>query len=93
MHEKMDAKKAVGIDRVTKEEYEKNLDGNLKSLVAKMKSGAYKPQPSRRAYIPKDSKGKMRPLGISSYEDKLVEAVIAEILTKVYEPKFVSTQT
>ena len=90
MHKKMDAEKAVGIDKVTKEEYEKNLDENLKSLVAKMKSGAYKPHPSRRVYIPKDSKGKMRPLGISSYEDKLVEAVIAEILTQVYEPKFYS---
>ena len=88
MHKKMDAKKAVGIDKVTKEEYEKNLEENLKSLVAKMKSGAYKPHPSRRVYIPKDNKGKMRPLGISSYEDKLVGAVIAEILTQVYEPKF-----
>lgn len=88
MHKKMDAKKAVGTDKVTKEEYEKNLEENLKSLVAKMKSGAYKPHPSRRVYIPKDNKGKMRPLGISSYEDKLVEAVIAEILTQVYEPKF-----
>lgn len=88
MHKKMDAKKAAGIDKVTKEEYEKNLDENLKSLVAKMRSGAYKPHPSRRVYIPKDNKGKMRPLGISSYEDKLVEAVIAEILTQVYEPKF-----
>ena len=90
MHKKMDAQKAVGIDRVTKEEYEKNLEDNLRSLVARMKSGAYKPHPSRRVYIPKDSKGKMRPLGISSYEDKLVEAVIAEILTQVYEPKFYS---
>ena len=90
MHKKMDAKKAVGIDEVTKDEYELNLDKNLKSLVAKMKSGTYKPHPSRRVYIPKDSKGKMRPLGISSYEDKLVEAVIAEILTQVYEPKFYS---
>lgn len=88
MHKKMDAKKAVGIDKVTKEEYEKNLNENLESLVAKMKSGAYKPHPSRRVYIPKDNKGKVRPLGISSYEDKLVEAVIAEILTQVYEPKF-----
>lgn len=90
MHKKMDAKKAVGIDKVTKDEYELNLEENLKCLVAKMKSGAYKPHPSRRVYIPKDSKGKMRPLGISSYEDKLVEAVIAEILTQVYEPKFYS---
>jgi group II intron reverse transcriptase/maturase len=53
-----------------------------------MKSGSYKPEPIRRVYIPKDGSNKMRPLGISCYEDKLVENVIAQILTMVYEPKF-----
>ena len=88
VHKKMDGRKAVGIDKVTKDDYSVNLEQNLTSLVDRMKRGAYKPQPSRRVYIPKDGKGIMRPLGISSYEDKLVEAVIAEILTMVYEPKF-----
>lgn len=88
VHKKMDGRKAVGIDKVTKEEYSKRLDENLRNLVGRMKRGSYRPQPSRRVNIPKDGKGKMRPLGISSYEDKLVEAVIAEILTMVYEPKF-----
>ena len=88
VHKKMDGKKAVGVDRVTKDEYSKNLEQNLESLVDRMKRGGYRPQPSKRVYIPKDGKGKFRPLGISSYEDKLVEAVIAEILTMVYEPKF-----
>lgn len=84
----MDGKKAVGIDKVTKDEYGVNLDENLEVLVAKMKRQAYHPHPSRRVYIPKDGKDKMRPLGISSFEDKLVEAVVADILTQVYEPKF-----
>ena len=87
-YKNMDGKKAVGIDKVTKDEYGANLNENLSNLVACMKKGAYRPHPSRRVYIPKDGKGKMRPLGISSFEDKLVEAVVAEMLTQIYEPKF-----
>jgi group II intron reverse transcriptase/maturase len=73
---------------MTKEEYEVNLDDNLKKLVARMKNGSYRPNPTRRVYIPKDGSRKMRPLGISCYEDKLVENAVAQILTMVYEPKF-----
>ena len=87
-YKSMDGRKAVGIDKVTKDEYGKDLDTKLTDLVARMKRGAYHPHPSRRVYIPKDGRGKMRPLGISSFEDKLVEAVVAEILTQIYEPKF-----
>jgi group II intron reverse transcriptase/maturase len=87
-HKKMDRKKAKGIDGVAKGDYEINLEANVEHLVKRMKNGSYKPEPIRRVYIPKDSKGKMRPLGISCYEDKIVERVIAQILTKVYEPKF-----
>lgn len=84
----MDKNKASGIDRVTKDEYEQNLEVNLENLVRKMKNGSYRPNPIRRVYIPKETKGKMRPLGISSYEDKLVENAIAQILEQIYEPKF-----
>lgn len=87
-HMRMSGKKASGVDGVTKDAYSENLEENLNRLVARMKKGGYRPHPSRRVYIPKETKGKMRPLGISSYEDKLVEAVIAEILTMIYEPKF-----
>jgi len=88
IHRMMDKWKAVGVDEVTKDMYEKNLDENLKKLVQRMKDGTYRPKPSRRVYIPKDGSSKMRPLGISSYEDKLVENAIAKILTAIYEPKF-----
>ena len=88
IHKTMDKNKASGIDRVTKEEYEQNLEKNLENLIERMKSGSYKPNPTRRVYIPKETKGKMRPLGISCYEDKLVENAIAQILEQIYEPKF-----
>ncbi len=88
IHKRMDKNKASGVDKVTKAEYEVDLDNNLKKLVARMKDGTYRPNPTRRVYIPKDGSTKMRPLGISCYEDKLVENAIAQILTMVYEPKF-----
>ena len=88
IHKTMDKRKAYGIDQVTKEDYERNLEENLANLVKRMKSGSYRPNPTRRVYIPKETKGKMRPLGISCYEDKLVENAIAQILEQIYEPKF-----
>ena len=53
-----------------------------------MKNMGYYPHPSRRVYIDKPGSNKKRPLGISCYEDKIVEKAVAEILTAVYEPKF-----
>ena len=90
-HNKMEAKKARGIDKVSKEDYAVNLGANLESLVDRMKKGSYNPEPSRRVYIPKEGSEKGRPLGISCYEDKLVENVIAEILGMIYEPKFMDS--
>ena len=90
VHGEMDGKKAKGVDGVSKEEYDSNLDENLKALVSRMKGGTYTPQPSRRTYIDKPGTNKKRPLAISCYEDKLVEEVIADILNAVYEPKFLN---
>lgn len=87
-HKQMDRKKAKGIDGVSKEDYSKNLEENIINLVKRMKSGSYKPNATRRTYIPKDGSKKMRPLGISCYEDKMVENIIGQILTMIYEPKF-----
>lgn len=86
-HRKQICGKASGIDKVTKEEYEINLDENLENLVIRMKKFQYKPLPVRRTYIPK-SNDKVRPLGIPAYEDKLVQGVIANILNQIYECKF-----
>jgi group II intron reverse transcriptase/maturase len=88
---KMSGKKAMGADKVSKEDYAVNLEENLKSLVERMKRGSYKPEPTRRAYIPKAGSEKGRPLGISCYEDKLVENVVAQILGSIYEPKFMDS--
>ncbi|MGN0344089.1 MAG: reverse transcriptase domain-containing protein, partial [Lachnospiraceae bacterium] len=76
-----------GIDGMTKEEYGRNLDENIKELIGRMKNFKYIPQPVRRTYIPKPN-GKMRPLGIPAYEDRLAQSVMAEILNDVYEPRF-----
>ena len=54
-HEKMDGDKAVGIDGVTKEEYDRKLEENLTGLVERLKKKSYKPQPARRVEIPKEN--------------------------------------
>lgn len=86
-HGRQQKHKAVGVDKVTKEEYDKNLEENLNNLLNRMKTFSYRPQPVRRTWIPK-ANGKIRPLGIPSYEDKLVQGVMANILNDVYEPRF-----
>ena len=79
--------KAAGVDEVTKEEYGEKLEENIENLLMRMKKFSYKPYPVRRAYIPKGD-GKMRGLGIPSFEDKVVQGVFKEILEAIYEPKF-----
>ena len=86
-HRRQPKGKAVGIDGETKESYEADLEGNIASLHARMRSYSYRPQPVRRAYIPKGN-GKLRPLGIPAYEDRLVQGCMARILNEVYEPRF-----
>lgn len=86
-HEKQQKGKATGVDQITKEEYGENLEENLDNLISKMKTFSYRPQAVRRTYIPK-ANGKLRALGIPAYEDKLVQGAMAEVLNKVYEPRF-----
>ena len=83
----LDGNKAVGIDEMTKEEYGRNLDANVTDLVERLKRKAYKPQPAMRVYLPKDN-GKMRPLAIACYEDKIVQMALKKILEAIYEPQF-----
>lgn len=79
--------KAPGVDKMTAEMYEADLERNLQDLVTRMKRWSYRPQPARRVYI-KKANGKMRPLGIPALEDKVVQMGVHRILEAVYEPDF-----
>lgn len=78
---------AVGVDGVTKEQYGLELDARIADLHDRMKTMGYRHQPMRRVHIAK-AKGKTRPIGISSVEDKVVQGAVREVLQAVYEPIF-----
>lgn len=80
-------KKAKGIDGISKTDYEENLEENIENLIKRLKNFSYHPKPVRRTYIPKDN-GQVRPLGIPSFEDKLVQGAMANAMESVYEPRF-----
>lgn len=86
-HVKQPKGKAYGVDEVTKEMYEEHLEDNLILLIESMKKFSYRPYPVKRVYIPKGN-GKMRPLGIPTYEDKVVQGAFRQILNFIYEPLF-----
>jgi len=84
-----DGKKAVGADGITKRQYEEHLKQNLSLLTQRMRQMAYRPGAVRQVLIPKDgSPGKTRPLGISNFEDKLVQMMMQRVLESIYEPLF-----
>lgn len=78
---------AVGVDGITKEQYEQNAERNLRDLHARMRTGRYRHQPIRRVHIPK-APGKTRPIGISTIEDKIVQGALSEVLGAIYEQDF-----
>ena len=78
---------AVGVDGVTKEHYEQNLVDNLRGLHERLRTKRYRHQPIRRVHIPKGD-GRTRPLGISAFEDKVVQDALRELLEAVYEQDF-----
>jgi group II intron reverse transcriptase/maturase len=80
---------AVGVDGITKEQYEQGLEGKLRDLHERLKTGRYRHQPIRRVHIPK-APGKTRPIGISSIEDKIVQGALCELLGAIYEQDFVA---
>ena len=75
---------AEGVDKVTIQDFEKNLDENLDSLLKSLKEKTYKPSPVRRVYIPKKN-GKMRPLGIPTIEDRIVQQALTDKLSPFFE--------
>ena len=81
---------AVGVDGVTVEAYGRALQENLKGLHERLKSMRYRHQPILRVHIPKE-RGKTRPLGISTVEDKIVQGALKELLEAVFEPIFLET--
>lgn len=87
-YEALSGNRAVGVDGVTKEMYGENLGENLQGLSQRLRRMGYKPQLKRRSYIPKPGSEKGRPLGISSFEDKLVELALKRVLEPIYEPIF-----
>ena len=78
---------APGLDGITAKEYAANLDENLRALHERMRSGQYKAPPVKRVWLDKED-GKKRPIGISEYEDKIVQRAVAMILGAVYEQDF-----
>jgi RNA-directed DNA polymerase len=78
---------ASGVDRMTCQEYEKKLDGNLAGLVERLKQKRYRAQLVKRKYIEK-SNGKLRPLGIPALEDKILQVAVANILNAIYGQDF-----
>ncbi len=78
---------APGVDGETWRHYEQALESHLRDLSERLKRGAYRAKPVRRAYIPK-ADGRQRPLGVPVLEDKLVQRALVEVLNVIYETDF-----
>jgi group II intron reverse transcriptase/maturase len=79
---------AVGVDGQTAEAYQANLEENLRSLLERAKSGTYQAPPVRRVHIPKGARGETRPIGIPTFEDKVLQRAVVMLLEPVYEQDF-----
>jgi RNA-directed DNA polymerase len=78
---------ATGVDGVTADQYAQDLEKNLENLLARVKEGRYRAPPVRRVHIPKGD-GETRPLGIPTFEDKVLQRAVAMVLEAVYEQDF-----
>jgi group II intron reverse transcriptase/maturase len=79
---------AAGVDGQTAKEYERELVKNLEGLKERAKAGTYKAPPVRRVYIPKGTGNERRPIGIPTFEDKVLQRAIVMLLEPVYEQEF-----
>jgi RNA-directed DNA polymerase len=78
---------AAGVDGETWQHYGEDLEATLQDLAERLKRGAYRAKPVRRAYIPK-ADGRQRPLGVPTLEDKIVQRSVVEVLNAIYETDF-----
>jgi RNA-directed DNA polymerase len=79
---------AAGIDKISIEMFEANLEANLSSLMRKLKSRTFQVKPLRRVYIPKGNSKEMRPLGIPAVRDRIAQEVVRRLLEPIFEPLF-----
>jgi len=80
---------AAGIDKVSIQMFEQNLEANLDRLMRELKRGTFEPLPARRVYIPKDARGtKFRPLGIPAVRDRVAQEVLRRLLNPIFEARF-----
>jgi len=79
---------ATGVNGQTGSEYEERLEENLRSLLDRFKSGRYKAPPVRRTYVPKGDGSQTRPIGIPTFEDKVLQRAVVMVLEAVYEQDF-----
>ena len=83
----LEPKAAAGVDGVTWHDYGQDLEDNLKDLHQRVHRGSYRARPSRRVFIPK-ADGRLRPLGVASLEDKILQRALVEVLNAIYEADF-----
>jgi group II intron reverse transcriptase/maturase len=79
---------AVGVDGQTSDEYAEDLEANLQSLLGRAKSGRYRAPPVRRVHIPKGDGSKTRPIGVPTFEDKVLQRAVVMLLEPIYEQDF-----
>jgi RNA-directed DNA polymerase len=79
---------AVGVDGQTAEDYAVDLEANLRSLLDRAKSGRYQAPPVRRVHIPKGTGSETRPIGIPTFEDKVLQRAVTMVLEAIYEQDF-----
>jgi len=82
---------APGVDGMTWETYEQDLDCRIESLHERVQAGTYRALPSRRSYIPKED-GSKRPLAVAALEDKIVQRAVAAVLSVIYEEDFLGSR-
>jgi RNA-directed DNA polymerase len=82
---------ATGVDGLTAQDYEQCLEDNLRSLLRRAKTGSYRAPPVKRVYIPKGpNSSEKRPIGIPTFEDKVLQRAVVMVLELIYEQDFLN---